>query len=131
MSRNVATVQAIYECFGRGDVDGILARLSEDVEWEHDWGAPPLKWYAPRRGRAEVPQFFAALADFEFLRFEPVAFLEGANMVAVPVQLEVRVKATGRVVRDLEAHLWTFGDDGKVARFRHLVDTLQFALASQ
>jgi len=130
MSRNVDTVKAMYECFGRGDVPGILARLSPDVEWEHDWGGAPLRWYQPRRGHDGVLQFFATLADFEFLRFEPVAFLEGGDLVAVPIQLELRVKATGKVIRDLEAHLWTFGADGRVARMRHFVDTQQFALAA-
>jgi ketosteroid isomerase-like protein len=130
VSRNVDTIKAIYESFGRGDIAAILARLAPDIEWEHDWGAPPLKWYQPRRGRDGVPQFFAALADFEFLRFEPVAFLEGGNMVAVPIQLELRVKANGKTIKDLEAHLWTFGDDGLVTRFRHFVDSRQFALAT-
>lgn len=130
MSRNVETLKAMYESFGRGDVPAILARLAPDIEWEHDWGAPPLKWYQPRRGPAGVVKFFETLADFEFLRFEPVAFLEGGNMVAVPINLELRVKATGKVIKDLEAHLWTFGDDGRVTRMRHLVDTHQFALAS-
>ena len=131
MSRNVETVKALYECFGRGDIDGILARLDPDVEWEHDWGSAPLKWYRPRRGRAEVPGFFSdVLGDFEFVRFEPVAFLEGDNMVAVPIHLEVVVKANGRRIRDLEAHLWTFGADGLVTRIRHLIDSHQFALAT-
>ncbi len=48
----------------------------------------------------------------------------------MPIRLELRVKATGRVIRDLEAHLWTFGDDGLVRRMRHFVDTQQFALAT-
>jgi ketosteroid isomerase-like protein len=130
MTRNVDTVKVIYDCFGRGDVPGILEWLAPDVEWEHDWGATPLRWYQPRRGHDGVLQFLAALADFEFLRFEPLAFLEGDGMVAVPIRLELRVKATGRVIRDLEAHLWTFGDDGLVRRMRHFVDTQQFALAT-
>lgn len=130
MSRNVDTVKAMYECFGKGDLSGILARLAADVEWEHDWGSAPLPWYVPRRGRDEVPQFFASLADFEFLRFEPFAFLEGDNMVAVPIHLELRVKKTGKVIKDLEMHLWTFGGDGLVKRMRHLTDTRQFAQAA-
>jgi ketosteroid isomerase-like protein len=129
MSRNIDTVKAIYDCFGKADIAGILARLAPDVQWEHDWGAEPLPLFAPRRGRDEVPKFFAMLDAFEFLRFEPVAFLEGANMVAVPVDLELLVKATGRRIKDVEAHLWTFGDDGLVTRFRHLADTRQFAQA--
>ena len=31
---NVATVQKIYEAFGKGDVPAILAVLADDVEWE-------------------------------------------------------------------------------------------------
>lgn len=129
MSRNIETVQAIYDCFGRGDIPGILERLAPEVEWEHDWGGTPLKWYQPRRGRGEGPKFFEALADFEFLRFEPIAFLEGNGMVAVPIHLELRVKANGNRIRDLEAHLWTFGADGLVTRMRHILDTRQFAQA--
>lgn len=130
MSRNIDAVKAMYECFGKGDVPGILARLASDVQWEHDWHSPPLKWYTPRRGRNDVPKFFESLADFEFLRFEPFAFLEGDNMVAVPVHIELRVKANGKIIKDLEAHLWTFGADGLVTHFRHLVDTQQFAMAT-
>jgi ketosteroid isomerase-like protein len=130
MSRNVDTVKAIYACFAKGDIPGILERLDPNVEWEHDWSSTTMKWYTPRRGRAEVPKFFEAIAaDFEFLRFEPVAFLEGGNMVAVPIHLELRVKANGKRIRDLEAHLWTFGDNGLATRIRHLIDTHQFALA--
>ena len=130
MNRNSAAVNAMYECFGRGDIPGILEHLRPDVEWEHDWGGPTLKWYQPRRGRAEVPKFFEALADFEFVRFEPFAFLEGGDMVAVPVHIELIVKANGKRIRDLEMHLWTFDSDGRVSRFRHLVDTHQHALAT-
>lgn len=131
MSRNTDAVKAIYEAFGRGDVPAILARLAPDVAWEHDWGGESLKWYQPRRGRDAVPAFFASLADFEFVRFEPFAFLEGDDMVAVPVRLELVYKPNGRRIRDLEMHLWTFGPDGLVAAFRHLVDTHQFAQATR
>ena len=131
MSRNVDTVQAIYESFGKGDIPGILARLDPHVEWEHDWGSPPLKWHAPRRGRDQVPGFFETLADFEFVRFEPIAFLEGDSTVAGPIRIELVAKETGKRIRDLEAHLWTFGPTGVVTRFRHLADTHQFALATQ
>ena len=117
MSRHVETVKKIYERFGAGDVPGILAHLAADVEWEHDWHGPRLKWYAARRGPAEVVGFFQSLADFEFLRFEPQAFLEGGDMVAVPVRLELRVKANGKIIRDLEMHLFTFGGVEASARW--------------
>lgn len=130
MSANVQTVQSMYACFGRGDVPGILAHLAPDVRWEHDWYGERLPMYATREGRDQVPAFFATLADFEFVRFEPFAFLEGQGMVAVPVHLELVHTPTGNRIRDLEMHLWTFGADGKVRAFRHFVDTWQFARAT-
>jgi uncharacterized protein len=129
MSRNTDAVKAIYESFGKGDVPAILARLSPDVAWEHDWGAE--RWFVQRQGRDAVPDFFATLADFEFVRFEPYAFLEGDGMVAVPVRLELVYKANGKRIRDLEMHLWTFGADGRVSGFRHFVDTHQWAQATR
>jgi hypothetical protein len=131
MSRHVDAVKAIYESFGKGDIAAIMARLDPEVEWEYDWGSPPLKWYTPRRGRDQVPGFFESLADFEFIRFEPIAFLGGDGMVAVPIRLELVVKKNGKRIRDLEAHLWTFGANGLVTRFRHLLDSHQWVLATQ
>jgi ketosteroid isomerase-like protein len=127
MSSNVEAVKAIYARFGQGDIPGVLEQLDPDVEWEHDWGAEPLPLYKPRHGRQAVAGFFAALADFDFLRFEPVAFLDGDDMVAVAIRTELRHKGSGREFRDLEMHLWTFGPDGLVKRFRHMADTHQLA----
>jgi ketosteroid isomerase-like protein len=131
MSPSADAVKAIYESFGKGDVQGILARLATDVAWEHDWGGETLKWFEQRRGRDAVPGFFASLADFEFVRFEPFAFLEGDGMVAVPVRLELVCKASAKRIHDLEMHLWTFGSDGLVTGFRHFVDTHQWAQATR
>ncbi|MFN3745945.1 MAG: nuclear transport factor 2 family protein [Hyphomicrobiaceae bacterium] len=123
----IATVQAAYACFSKGDIPGILALLDPDVAWEHDWGGATLKWYTPRKGREDVSAFFASLADFEFVRFEPFGFLAGENMVAVPIHIDLIFKPNGKRIRDLEMHLWTFNADGKVIAFRHIVDTLQLA----
>jgi uncharacterized protein len=130
MSDHVASVQAIYDCFGRGDVDGILERLHPEVEWEHDWGTPPPALFRARRGLESVRGFFAELAQhYDFLRFEPVAFLTGGDMVAVPIHLELRHRASGRTFGDLEVHLWTFGADGRVTRLRHVIDPRPFEQA--
>ena len=131
MSLNTDAVKAIYESFGKADIPGIVARLASDVSWEHDWGGQTLRWFEPRRGRDAVPGFFATLADFEFVRFEPFAFLEGDGMVAVPVRLELVYRANGSRIRDVEIHLWTFGVDGLVTGFRHFVDTHQWAQATR
>jgi uncharacterized protein len=120
---HIATVQSIYAAFGRGDVGFILAQLDEDVAWDQDgnsWGIP---WYEPRRGRDDVAGFFTALSDGLILhRMEPMNMLVGGNQVAVTLAIETEVKGTGIATKDLEVHLWTFGDDGKITRFAHVVD---------
>ncbi len=47
-----ATVSAMYEAFGRGDVAGILAQLSKDITWdvtEEPWTphAAGVPWLLP------------------------------------------------------------------------------------
>ena len=129
MGSNANSVREIYACFGAGDIAGVLARLDPDVAWEHDWGMQPLDLHRERRGRDAVPGFFAGLTDFEFLRFEPFDLLEGDGRVVALIHVHLRHKATGRAYKDLEGHLWSFGPDGLVARFRHLADTRQLAWA--
>jgi uncharacterized protein len=125
---NTETVQEIYAAFGRGDIPAILARLAEDVRWEH-WpdgsGAQRhgVPWLIQRTGRDEVGEFFASLAALEFRAFEPLELLESERSVAAVIAIDVVVKATGERIRDDEIHLWTFDDGGRVTDFRHYLDT--------
>jgi uncharacterized protein len=128
---NLQTVQSIYESFAKGDIPAILERLHPDVEWEHDAVAHGIPWIVPRRGRTEVVKFFEVLAGLDFHVFEPTALLEGPGQVMGVIRMEASVRATGKRVKDLEAHLFTFDDAGRVTRFRHFADTHQHLLASQ
>lgn len=121
---NVATVQSIYQCFGTGDIPGILARLRPDVEWEHDHEDHGIPWLQPRRGHEGVVAFFQTLGgNLEFLQFAPEAFLSDEHHVAVFVRHQLRVRATGRTFSGVEIHYWTFDAEGRVARMKHFVDT--------
>jgi ketosteroid isomerase-like protein len=130
----IATVQEIYAAFGRGDILTILERLAEDVDWEarrssaHDEGVP---WLQRRTGRAGAAEFFATLEAFEFRRFEPRSFLEGAGQVAAVIDIEIVMRASGYVIADEEIHLWSFDDAGLVSAFRHVVDTAKHIAAAR
>jgi ketosteroid isomerase-like protein len=126
---NVESVQAIYEAFGRGDIAAILDQLADDVGWDLDAPGYGVPIYEPGVGKEHAKRFFEALGDLEFLQFEPTNFLSGGDQVAVPINIKVTVKATGKTVEALEVHLWTFGDDGKVSRFFHAIDRHAFVLA--
>ena len=126
---NVATVQEIYEAFGRGDIPAILQRLAEDVRWEHhptgntaqDHDVPYMR---PRLGRDAAAGFFQDIGeDFEMHSFNPHTFLEGEGLVAAVIEYDLTVKATGKRLRDEEIHLWEFGAEGKATAYRHFLDT--------
>ncbi|HMM86553.1 nuclear transport factor 2 family protein [Azohydromonas sp.] len=129
----IETVQQIYAAFGRGDVPYILSQLADDVEWEYATFPNPVPWLQPLQGRDRVPTFFdALLSRVEMNVFSPRQFFADARTVVDLVDVEFTVKATGKRVVEPEAvHIWHFDDAGKVARFRHRVDTWQSALALQ
>ena len=52
MNSNTETVQAAYAAFAKGDVAGILAKLTDDVLWIFE--APEaIAWSGTRRGKQE------------------------------------------------------------------------------
>lgn len=126
---HLATVQSIYAAFGRGDVPAILNLLADDVDWEYGAPSTPVPWLQPRRGRAAVGGFFEALRALEFHTFQVTELFERGNLVVAMVDLEATVRTTGRRFTEVdEAHVWRFDAAGRVARFRHRVDThLQYA----
>ena len=121
---NLATVQGIYAAFGRGDIPAILAALADDVEWEYGVNSTDVPWLQPRRGRDAVLGFFQSLATVEIHQFVPSACFESGGTVVALCQFEATVKATGKRIAEVdEVHVWHFDAAGKVARFRHRIDT--------
>lgn len=127
---NSATVQRIYEAFGRGDVPAILDKLDVSVDWEYT-ATTDVPYLVRRRGRAEVAGFFEALSTFEMHKFEPKVLLENGSVVVALIDVDLTVKATGMgVTEEDEVHIWHFSDDGLVTRFTHKLDTHQHWLAN-
>jgi uncharacterized protein len=122
--RNTATVLAVYDAFGRGDVPFILDQLADDVVWEEGMPANEVPWLQPGTGKGHVTSFFQALAEnLEFESFEPRDALVGGDTVAVTVYYTGRGKQTGVAgAESPEVHLWRFDESGKVRAFRHVVD---------
>lgn len=126
------TTQEIYAAFARGDIAAILARLSDSVDWEYGATDNAAPWLAQRRGREGAGAFFASLAGMDIHRFGVNSILAGDRVAVALVNIEFTVKATGRrVVEEDEVHIWHFNAEGKVARFRHRLDTLAHHRACQ
>lgn len=133
---NIETVQEIYAAYGRGDVGAIIDRMAADVSWEHhptgnsaqDRGVIFMR---RRRGRDEVAEFFGEFVEaFEMPTFKPHSFLSGDGKVAVVIEYELVVRASGRRIHDEEVHLWDFDSDGRVAGHRGFLDTAKAIEAS-
>ncbi|HXG58001.1 MAG TPA: nuclear transport factor 2 family protein [Thermoanaerobaculia bacterium] len=127
---HIDTVREIYAAFGRGDVPAILERLGDDVEWEYGATPTDVPWLQPRRGRAGAAAFFQSLAAIDIETFVLKAIMGDGDTVVGLVDLQATVRSSGKKLREEdEVHLWHFGPDGKVSRFRHRVDTYQHVQA--
>jgi ketosteroid isomerase-like protein len=120
--QNVRLIQQAYEAFGRGDIQGLLGALSEQVEWRTPKfeGAP---FGGDYHGRGEVARFFSELNQHEEVtRFEPREFIaQGEKVVALGVYAST-IRATGRKAESDWAHVFTIRD-GKVVKMQEFFDT--------
>lgn len=130
MTDNIATIQQLYQAFGRGDVPTILELLRPDVEWEHDAIDHGIPWLRPGRGRDHVVAFFGELSKLQFHVFAPEFFLKDDSHVAVFVRHDVTNTATGKRFAGVEIHYWTFDGAGRIARLKHFADTAQHKSAA-
>lgn len=127
-------VASIYRAFETGRTAHILDQLADDVSWDADWtsnssqraGIPHMR---ARRGPAQVSEFLALLADWSFQEFSVLDIIGTGRQVVAEVQIDVVLSNGGRIV-DQELHLWTFGEDGRVSRFRRYTDTAKHIAAA-
>jgi uncharacterized protein len=134
MQDHVATVAAIYEAFGKGDVPGILERLADDIRWE-EWAdntaqKAGVPWLQFRTGKDGVLEFFNIIGSMTITDFRLLSLMAGGNQVVAEIVIEADVPSTGGHYWDEELHLWTFDDNGKVVRMRHYADTAKHLAAS-
>lgn len=130
MKTPIETTRHIFDCFDRGDVAAIIECCAPGIEWEYGVNSTDVPWYQPRRGIEGVQEFFAHLGKTTFTRFERTAYLGGDDTVAVLVDADYTVAASGlRVVYEDAVLLFRYDDEGRLVRFAHRVDTHQAWLA--
>jgi uncharacterized protein len=119
----IATIQRVYEAFGRGDVGFILDQLTDDVDWASCPGSDIAPWHGIHRGKAEVPHFFKALgAALEITDFTPLAFASNETDVMVVTRWGATAPATGKSLT-MDIHHWFRFRDGKIYFYRGTEDT--------
>jgi ketosteroid isomerase-like protein len=126
---NVQSVQSAYPAFSRGDIQAVLEALTDDVEWVLPGPPAVLPFAGIRRGREQVLQFFAVLAEtLTFEQFEPRELIAQDDKVVVLGHSRDRMRSTGRVIENEWAAVFTLRD-GKIARYQVYEDTAAFVSA--
>ncbi len=126
---NIAHIQTMYAAFGRGDVAALLAGVAPDVDWQTVGRPKDFPTLGPRKGTAQVREFFQLVAEHEdFSDFTPREFYAADDKVFVLGTYKLKVRTTGKPVACEWVHVFTLAN-GKVTRFREHTDTAQFAEA--
>lgn len=114
---NIQLVRKGYEAFAAGDIEGMLANMSEDIQWETRF-LPGIPLHGMFAGHAGVRDFKHRLADaYDVLEFVPTDWFGVENMVVVLGYERVQVKSTGKEVYNEWAHVFEVRN-GKVVSFQ-------------
>jgi hypothetical protein len=122
--QNLEIAREGYAAFGRGDIEGVLRLLDDNVEWQAVIGAAPhVPTAGKRHGKQAVAEFFRVLGEsVEFARFEPREFIAQGDTVVILGFYAGRAKSTGRTFAEEWAMVETL-KDGKIVRLREYVST--------
>ena len=127
---NTEIVQKAYECFGSGDIPGLLELLSDDIGW-----TIPKVENAPfagaRQGKPAVGEFFSLLAANEDItHFVPKEFIAQNDKVVVLGESTATVRSTGKTYSTDWVHIFTV-NDGIVTNFLEFFDNAAATRAFQ
>ena len=122
-AQNTQVVQEAYAAFGRGDVQGILDRLTDDVIWKGVYGAAAhVPTSGERRGKAAVATFFKQVAEtMKFSRFEPKEFVATGDKV-VALGSYSGTTSIGKSFESEFSMVFTLRN-GKVSHFQEFTDS--------
>ncbi len=127
---NTEIVQKGYECFGNGDIPGLLALFADDIAWT----VPTIEnapFAGSRTGIASVGEFFTQLSEAEDItRFEPLEFIAEGDKVVVLGESEATVRSTGKSYQTDWVHVFHV-QDGKVKEFQEFFDNAAATRAFQ
>jgi uncharacterized protein len=128
--QNMQAARQMYEAFASGDLQAILDRVTDDVDWSTDAAIESAPWYGPRHGKDGVASFFQAVATTgPVTEFTPLAMAGNDDGdVLVFIRYAFTVTATGKQVEMNMHHYWKFRD-GKACFVRSSEDTAQVAAA--
>ena len=126
---NVQIVKDFFAAIGRGDKQGLLALVAEDIEWIIPGAGWPLA--GTYRGHAELAAVLKkASKEVEMKYPKPPEFVAQGDRVLVVGVATGKIKATNKPFKDD----WVFAitvRNGKLTNVREYIDTQALARASE
>ena len=115
---NKQIVLDMYDAFGRGDVDSIVNRVTDDVRWISYYG-PSVPWGGDHSGKQNVGGFFHSLYEsVDVLAFDIHSHIGEGDMVVTTGNFACRSKSTGREGETKWVFVWKL-TDGNVTSYEH------------
>ncbi len=126
---NIQVIQELYAALWQGDVEGILALLAEDVDWQYVGQREDIPFAGRWRGRQGMITFLNNLAESTQAGMsDPDEVMVCGEHVLTTGRRQGKVKATGRAFEADWVHLFTVRN-GRIVRFREFSDTAAIAKA--
>ncbi len=123
---NLALARAVYDAFGRGDIQTILDNCAPDIQWHSGGAREDFAAFGARNGLDGVKSFFKDVAENnQFSLFEPRDFFANGDKVVVIGHYTMTQKKTGKPVDSDWAHIFTI-KGGKCVAWRELNDSAAF-----
>jgi ketosteroid isomerase-like protein len=125
--KNVQTVKDFFAAIGRGDKEGLLALIAEDIEWiipGEDW---PLA--GTHRGHAGLADLLRTASKSIETSTEPREFVAQGDRVLVVGFAKGKIKATNKTFEDHFVFAITVRG-GKLTNIREYIDTQALARAA-
>ena len=121
---NVDVVRGMYEAFGRGDIEAVLASFDPQIGWReaesnpYEPGGEP--WIGPD---AIVEKLFVKLGqEWDSFTVSPGEFYDAGEAVITEGRYRGSYKATGKSIDAQFCHVLKLRE-GKVASFQQYLDT--------
>jgi uncharacterized protein len=125
--KNVQTVKDFFAAMGRGDQEGLLALVAEDIDWiipGEDW---PLA--GTHRGHAGLADLLQTASKSIETSTEPREFVAQGDRVLVVGFAKGKIKATNKTFEDHFVFAITVRG-GKLTNIREYIDTQALARAA-
>ena len=124
----IDVTMAVFEAFGRGDIDDIMAYIAADARIEF-YGPSIIPYAGFYDGHRNVRRFFeTVLSSVDIHQFDAEEFICEGDKVVVTGHLRLTARSTGGAIESDFVHVITVAN-GKWRLFRDFMNTHEAAQA--